>query len=166
VGRRPRPSTFQFVQALGRPTTQEMEVELYHTQERLKLSLSPAPVVLRRTLHSGIPEGTPACTVNTQRSLGTANNYAILAGAITTVPASVITGDIVCSGLRRRRAGSGRLVRRSLMDRPSQRATWNHCGGFDHRGQHMETAYTGAAGRPETTEFEARFHGASSTTLH
>jgi hypothetical protein len=45
------------------------------------------------------PEGTPACTVPTTTVLlRTANNYAVLAKAgITTVPASVITGDIAVS---------------------------------------------------------------------
>jgi hypothetical protein len=115
------------------------------------------------------PEGTPSCTVPTPTVLlGTANNYAILAKAgITTVPASVVTGDIAVSPISEA-AMTGfsfftDVNQNTLSAQITGRAFAANYGGTIAKDltaavSDMETAYTDAAGRTGATGLRLNFN--------
>ena len=116
------------------------------------------------------PEGTPACTVPTPTVLlGTANKYAILAKAgITTVPASVITGDIAVSPISETAMTGFSFYKNADQDTLSAQVT-GQAFAADYGGpvaaalttaiSDMETAYTDAAGRTNTNAARKDING-------
>jgi hypothetical protein len=114
------------------------------------------------------PEGTPSCTVPTAPVLlGTASNYAILAKAgITTVPTSVITGDIAVSPISEA-AMTGFSFYKDVNDNTLSDQITGQAFAADYGGtvatdltaaiSAMETAYTDAAGRTAATGLKLNF---------